>query len=112
MQPHPIPLEGNGHSKDMDIEDMSVFKLCTTPSDKDSQTYDIKVFTLKSGMVEEFILWKKDIERINVGQNVTIAAGKIAITRCLILDGDTLAAFDKVASSYTSVKPGPTMENA
>jgi hypothetical protein len=56
MQPPPIPYEHCVCSKDKDSEDVSVFKLCTNPSDKDSQTYDMKALTFKSGMVKEYIL--------------------------------------------------------
>jgi hypothetical protein len=77
-----------------------VFKLRTDPSNKDSQTYDTKVLTYRSGSVEEFLLWKKDLEKVLVGQNVTSAPGKYTMTRRL-LDGDALAAFNKAATKST-----------
>jgi len=79
MQPPPIPYLQAERSKDKDNEDVSVFKLRTDPSNKDSQTYDTKVLTYHSGSVEEFLLWKKDLEKVLVGQNVTSAPGKYSI---------------------------------
>jgi hypothetical protein len=85
-------LEGQGR-KDKDDEEVSMFKLRTNPSDKDSQTYDLKVLTFKSGSVEEFLLWKKDLYKVLTGQNVQSATGKFAMTRRL-LEGDALVAFN------------------
>jgi hypothetical protein len=96
MQTPPIPYLRAECSKDKDNEDVSVFKLCTDPSNKDSQTYNTKVLTYSSGSVEEFLLWKKD-EKGLVGQNVTSVPGKYTMTRCL-LNGDTLVAFNKAAT--------------
>jgi hypothetical protein len=97
FQPPPIPYNRAERSKDKDNEDVSVFKLRTTPNDKDSQTYDVKVLTFKCGSVEEFLLWKKDLNKVIVGQNVLSAPGKYAMTRRL-LDGDALAAFNAEAT--------------
>jgi hypothetical protein len=97
MQPVPIPYDRQERSKDKDNEDVSVFRIRTNPTDKDSQTYDIRVLTFHTGTVEEFLLWKKDLFKILVGQNVLSAPDKFAMTRRL-LDGDALAAFDAEAS--------------
>lgn len=97
MQPVPIPYDRQERSKDKDNEDVSVFRIRTNPTDKDSQTYDIRVLTFHTGTVEEFLLWKKDLLKILVGQNVLSAPDKFAMTRRL-LDGDALAAFDAEAS--------------
>ena len=96
LQPPPIPYERQERSKDKDREDVSTFKLRTNPTDKDSQIYDMKVLTFKSGTVEEYILWKKDLKKVLMGQNVTSGPNKFAMTR-RVLDGDALAAFDKAA---------------
>jgi hypothetical protein len=97
MQPPPIPYLPAERSKDKDNEDVSVFNLRTDPSNKDSQTFNTKVLTYHSGSVEEFLLWKKDLEKGLVGQNVTSAPGKYTMTRRL-LNQDALAAFNKVAT--------------
>jgi hypothetical protein len=65
--------------------------------DKDSQTYDLKVLTFKSGSIEEFFLRKKDLYKVLARQNVQSASGKFAMTRCL-LEGDALAAFNAEAT--------------
>jgi hypothetical protein len=92
----PIPYERCERSKSKDNENVSVFKLRTNPSNDDSPTYDLKALTFKAGSVEEFILWKRDLIKICIGQNVSDAAGKYAMTRRL-LEGDALAAFNKAA---------------
>jgi hypothetical protein len=97
MQPVPIPFDRAERLKDKDNEDVSVFKLRTNPHDKDSQTYDMKVLTFHSGSVEEFLLWKKDLNKVLVGQHVQSAPDKYAMTRRL-LDGDALAAFNTKAA--------------
>jgi hypothetical protein len=71
--------------------------LRTNPTDKESQTYNLKVLTFWSGTVEDYILWKKDIMKVLVGQNVTSAANKFAMIR-RVLEGDALAAFKKAAA--------------
>jgi hypothetical protein len=97
MQPVPIPFDRAERLKDKDNEGVSVFKLRTNPHDKDSQTYDMKVLTFHSGRVEEFLLWKKDLNKVLVGQNVQSALDKYAMTRRL-LDGEALASFNTKAA--------------
>jgi hypothetical protein len=94
--PVPVPYERCERSKDKDNEDVTVFKLRTNPANDDSPTYDLRALTFKSGTVEEYIMWKRDLTKIMVGQRVTDPAGKYAMTRRL-LDGDALAAFDRAA---------------
>jgi hypothetical protein len=96
MQPVPIPYDRPERPKDKDSEDVSVFKLRTNPNDNHSQTYDMKVLTYRTGTVEEFLLWKKDLNKVLVGQNVLSATDMFAMTRRL-LDGDALAAFNTKA---------------
>ena len=96
IQAPPVPYHRAVRSKDKDNEEVSVFKLRTVPSEKDSQTYDLRVLTFRSGTVEEFLLWKKDLSKVLIGQNVLSANGKFAMTRRL-LDGDALAAFNAEA---------------
>jgi hypothetical protein len=98
MQPVPIPYDRQERLKDKDNEDVSVFRIRTNPTDKDSQTYDMKVLTFHTRTVEEFLLWKKDLNKVLVGQNVLSAPDKFAMTRRL-LDGDALAAFNTKAST-------------
>ena len=100
IQAPPVPYERARRLKDKDDEEVSVFKLRTNPSDKDSQTYDLKVLTFKSGSVEEFLLWKKDLYKVLTGQNVQSATGKFAMTRRL-LEGDALAAFNAEATTQS-----------
>jgi hypothetical protein len=50
------------------------FKLrCTTPSDTNSLQYELKVRSFKTGTVKQYILWKRDLEKLIKGQNLTKA---------------------------------------
>jgi hypothetical protein len=60
----------------------------------------MKVLTFHTGSVEEFLLWKKDLTKVLVGQNVLSAPDKFAMMRRL-LDGDALAAFNTQAATYS-----------
>jgi hypothetical protein len=99
VTPPPIPYQCCERSKDKDNENVSVFKLRTNPTNEDSPTYDMKALTFSTGTVEEFIMWKRDLLKICVGQHVTDAAGKFAMARRL-LDGDALAAFNRAAETF------------
>jgi hypothetical protein len=97
--PPPIPYERFERSKTSKHNgNASVFKLRTNPSNDDSPTYELKVFTFKSGTVEEYIDWKKDFIKVCIGQNVTDGPGKYAMARRL-LEGDALAAFNRAATA-------------
>ena len=95
--PPPIPFKRTEWSKDTDDSSVSTFKLRTNPTEADSQIYELKVRTFRTGTVEEFILWKRDLQKVLEGQNVTRPANKFAMAR-RVLEGDPLAAFNKQAS--------------
>jgi hypothetical protein len=97
--PPPIKYERPERSKDIPDEDWATFKLRTNPTDKDSQTYELRVLLFEHGPVEEFIRWKRDLNKILIGQNVTTASNKYAMVR-RTLAGDALAAFDRHASTF------------
>jgi hypothetical protein len=63
-EPPSIPFEPFVCTKNKDNENVSVFKLCTNPGDNESPTYDMKVLTFKLGVIEEYILWKKDLAKV------------------------------------------------
>jgi hypothetical protein len=96
--PPPIRFERAEWSKEKDDDLVSTFKLRTNPSDIDSQIFELKVRTYRTGTPEQFIMWKRDLEKVLTGQNVVGPPDKFAMARRL-LDGDALAAFNKEAAT-------------
>jgi hypothetical protein len=94
--PPPILFKRSLWNKDAEGADTSTFKLRSNPSDKDSQIYELKARSFAAGTVEQFIFWKKDLDKIIKGQNVTRPKDKFEMARRL-LHGDALAVFDKEA---------------
>ena len=75
---------------------VSTFKLCCNPTQADSQLYELKAWSFNTGTVEQFILWKRDLDKIIKGQNMTRPVDKYAMAR-RVLEGDALATFDEQA---------------
>jgi hypothetical protein len=94
--PPPIHFDHAEWTKEKDDDLVNSFKLWTNSSEVDSQIYETKVRTYQTGTPEQFILWKRDLEKVLTGQNVTGPPDKYAMARRL-LDGDALAAFNKEA---------------
>ena len=94
--PPPILFKQTQWNKDVQGADTTTFKLRSNPSDKDSQLYELKARSFASGTVEQYILWKRDLDKIIKGQNVTRPNDKYEMAR-LVLYGDALAIFDKEA---------------
>ena len=72
------------------------FKLRSNPTDANSETHELRVMPFSTGTPETWIRFRKDLDKIVVGQNVTTGPGKYGMARRL-LDGDALAAFDSAA---------------
>ena len=75
---------------------VSTFKLRCNPTQADSQVYELKARSFDTGTVEQFILWKRDLDKIIMGQNVTRPIDKYAMAR-RVLEGDALATFNENA---------------
>ena len=73
-------------------------KLCSIPTESDSQTYELNVGLFRSGTPEAFLEFRRDLEKSIKGQNITTGPGKFAMARRL-LAGDALAVFDQNARS-------------
>lgn len=85
--------------KKLSKNDVLALKLRSTPSDANSQTYELTVPFFKSGTPEEWLLVKKSINKVLVGQNITTGPPQFAMIR-RILDGDALAKFDEKAAEF------------
>jgi len=94
--PPPILFKRSHWAKDTDNAMVSTFKLRCNPTQADSQLYELKARSFDTGTVEQFILWKRDLDKILMGQNVTRPIDKFAMAR-RVLEGDALATFNEKA---------------
>ena len=78
-----------------------ILKCRTVPGDAKSPTYDLPIPYFKTGSPEEFLNWRKSLDKAMIGQDCTTAEAKYGMARRL-LDGDALAAFNQSANSFTS----------
>ena len=94
--PPPILFKRSLWNKEAEDAESTAFKLCSNPTDKDSQVYELKARSFAHGTPEQFILWKRDLNKVIKGQNVTRPTDKFEMAR-RVLHGDALAVFDKEA---------------
>jgi hypothetical protein len=94
--PPPILFKRSLWNKDAEDAESTAFKLRSNPTDKDSQLYELRVRSFANGTPEQFILWKRDLDKVIKGQNVTRPTDKYEMAR-RVLYGDALAVFDKEA---------------
>ncbi len=71
-------------------------KLRSTPTDADSPTYELEICYFKSGTPEEWLKFKKNLNRVIIGQNLTTGPTQYAMARRLLL-GNCLAVFNNKA---------------
>ena len=62
----------------------------------DSLQYKHKVCSFNTTSVEQYVLWKKDLEKLIIGQSLELASDKFAMMR-KVLRGDALAVFNQHA---------------
>jgi len=72
------------------------YKLRNVPEDESSPTYELSVPYFGTGTPEEWLKFRKNLEKVVVGQNVTTGPGRYTVARRL-LEGDALASFDQGA---------------
>jgi hypothetical protein len=94
--PPPILFKRSLWNKDAEDAEVTTFKLRSNPTDKDSQLYELRARSFSNGTPEQFILWKRDLDKIIKGQNVTRPTDKYEMAR-RVLYGDAQAMFDKEA---------------
>ena len=68
--PPPIQLKRATWSKDADDGAVTSFKLRCNPTDSSSLQYELKVRSFGTRMVEQYILWKWDLDKLIKGQNL------------------------------------------
>ena len=92
-----IPLVRPETKSSLGKGDYTVIKCKTTPNAANSATYDLPIPYFRSGSTEEFLKWKRNVNRALTGQGITDGPGKYNLTRKL-LDGDALMVFNVKAT--------------
>ncbi len=88
----PIPLERHVPMT-ATKEEVILLELVTTPGNADSKKYKVGVRIYRSGPVEQFLVWRKALDEVFKGLEVTDAAWMVGMARRL-LEGDALANFN------------------
>ena len=88
----PIPFEKPA-KKQLSKEQYHTYKLCSSPTSKDSPTYDLAVPYFGSGTCEEYLTLLKNFEKVKTGQNITLGTNEFALARRL-LEGEALTVFE------------------
>ena len=87
----PIPFE-KPTKKQLSEEQYHAHKLCSSPTNKDSPTYDLVVPYFGSGTCEEYLTLLKNFDKVKTGQNITSGTNEFALARHL-LEGEALTVF-------------------
>ena len=90
--PPPIPFECPPH-QELKMDQQLTVRLQSTPTDPTSQTYQMTIPFFWSGTPEQWLLVKKTLLKIIVGQNITQGPSKYSMAQ-RVLEGNILARFD------------------
>jgi len=82
-----VPLQRPA-KKDLSKGNHATLKCKTRPGVADSASYELPI-PLNSGTPEEFLKWKRNVEKAISGQGATDGPSKYTLT-CRLLDGDAL----------------------
>jgi len=77
-------------------------KCKTRPGDLNSAVYDLPIPYFKSGTPEEFLKWKRNVEKAISGQGATDGSSKYTLSTRRLLDGNALTAFNLKAEEFDS----------
>jgi len=96
----PIPLE-RPTKKELHKGDYQTYKLRNVPADENSPVYELSVPYFRTGTCEEWLIFRKNLEKVILGQNVTNGPGRFIVARRL-LEGDALTVFNNEAQTHTT----------
>ena len=88
----PIPLD-SPVKKELEKGEYLTYKLRNDPTDNSSGAYELTIPFFRDGTPEQFLRFRKNLNKVFVGQNVTDGPGMFTIGRRL-MDGDALAEFE------------------
>jgi hypothetical protein len=96
MEP-PIALE-RPVKKELEKGDYLTYKLRNDPADPQSPGYELTIPYFRDGTPEQFLRFKKNLNKVFNGQNVTDGPGMFTIGRRL-MDGDALSHFENFVTA-------------
>ena len=96
MEP-PIALE-RPVKKELEKGDYLTYKLRNDPSDPQSPGYDLTIPYFRDGTPEQFLRFRKNLQKVFAGQNVTDGPNMFTIGRRL-MDGDALSHFENFVTA-------------
>ena len=94
----PIPFKRFEYGE-LEKSDYETYTLRNVPDDPNSSTFRINVPYYRGGRGEEYILFKRNLEKVFIGQNVQDDATRFSIMRRL-LQGAALATFNNKVEEY------------
>ena len=96
MEP-PIALE-RPVKKELEKGDYLTYKLRNDPADAQSPGYDLTIPYFRDGTPEQFLRFRKNLQKVFAGQNVTDGPNMFTIGRRL-MDGDALSHFENFVTA-------------
>ena len=90
-----IPVE----KKEIKKGEFLKLDLRSVPTDAESETYSFNFPFFKQGTPAEWIQWRKNYQKVQVGQNLTTGPSKYAMARQL-LEGNALRVFNTSATTH------------
>ena len=87
----PIPFV-KPTKKPLSKEQYHTYKLRSSPTNRESPTYNVAVPYFGTGTCKEYLTFLKNFEKVKKGQNITSGANEFALVRRL-LEGKALTAF-------------------
>ena len=102
----PIPLERPA-KKDLQRGEYQTYKLRNNPSEENSPVYELSVPYFCTGTCKEWLLFRRNLDKVITGQNVTGGPGRFTVARRL-LEGDALTAFNNAAAGHTTSAGNPS----
>ena len=96
MEP-PIALE-RPVKKELEKGDYLTYKLRNDPADPQSPGYELTIPYFRDGTPEQFLRFRKNLNKVFAGQNVTDGPGMFTIGRRL-MDGDALSHFENFVTA-------------
>ncbi len=95
--PPPIPLE-RPEKKALSEGECLTLKLKSVPTDENSQFCELSIPHFSTGTPEEWFKFRRDLDRVFTGQNLTTGPQQCAMVR-RPLDGDALTKFNESATA-------------
>lgn len=103
-----VPLD-RPETKELVYGQYEKLRLRTNPANANSTTYDITLPYFSSGTPEEWILWRRNFNKVVVGQRLDTAERKYTFAR-RVMTGNALAVFNAKSSTLENVNTDENFE--